>query len=188
MLEDGSRGLVVKSGHGFYTVELDHNAGRILKRVAELRLEREALGLPSGELHIALCCAVLSCWWRRFWLCWFQTYTTDTGGYLVSWAIPVLSLACPRPIRFSATQSFADGHVLSCMFAGGESESGSGDEGGDEAEDGHPLSPNGRHAAHAAGVSPRGLVLGLHISAPSAGPGEAATPRSRRPLFHPIFL
>ena len=61
MLEDGSRGLVVKSGHGFYTVELDHNAGRILKRVAELRLEREALGLPSGELHAAHCTVLLCC-------------------------------------------------------------------------------------------------------------------------------
>ena len=48
MLEDGSRGLVVKSGHGFYSVELDNNAGRVLKRVIELKLERDVEGLPSG--------------------------------------------------------------------------------------------------------------------------------------------
>ena len=72
VLHDGTRGLVVKSGHGFYTVEMDNDGGKQLKRICDLRLEREVDGRSSGtgdrvlanhrrrhSLAHTLCCACL---------------------------------------------------------------------------------------------------------------------------------
>ncbi len=66
----------------------------------------------------------------------------------------------------------ADPLPLDVTVCAEESASGSGDEGGDEAEDGHPLSPGGRHnTVH----SPRGLTLSAVPSGFSAGEGECST-------------
>jgi hypothetical protein len=82
VLEDGSRGLVVKSGHGFYSVDLDNNAGRVLKRVIDLRLERDVDGLPSGKDLVS--CGV--CVHLRAFVCGVHVL----GGVCGVWYVRVL--------------------------------------------------------------------------------------------------
>ena len=55
ILQDGSRGVVVKSGHGFYHIDLDGNAGqRVLKRVGDIMLENRACPRCSGCVMMGL--------------------------------------------------------------------------------------------------------------------------------------
>ena len=48
VLDDGTRGVVTRSGHGFYYIELDNNGGRVQRRVMDLQLERDRDGRLSG--------------------------------------------------------------------------------------------------------------------------------------------